>query len=150
MCGLWLICVRGWGRNSRKRTFPFTTSEILSRCIVYVVGEGLFINRYTSASFQDLKEKKEVVEEAAEAAKENGSEDAPANGNGTVSVEYFPAGLVAFVPEYPLAMQVLEGPLPLFHHALCLGFELTDTDASSEKTASRLCTWFLSTWLLHN
>ncbi|KTF78700.1 hypothetical protein cypCar_00032572, partial [Cyprinus carpio] len=32
---------------------------------------------------KDLKEKKEVVEEAAEAAKENGSEDAPANGNGT-------------------------------------------------------------------
>lgn len=72
-----------------------------------------------------------MVEEAAEAAKENGSEDAPANGNGTVSVEYFPAGLVAFVPEYPLAAQVLEGPLPLFHRAaLCLGFELTDTDAS--------------------
>lgn len=92
-----------------------------------------------------------MVEEAAEAAKENGSEDAPANGNGTVSVEYFPAGLVAFVPEYPLAVQVLEGPLPLFHRAaLCLGFELTDTDASYEKTASRLCTWFLSTWPLHN
>ncbi|XP_016373863.1 prothymosin alpha-like isoform X2 [Sinocyclocheilus rhinocerous] len=34
---------------------------------------------------KDLKEKKEVVEEAAEAVKENGSEDAPANGNGTVS-----------------------------------------------------------------
>uniref|UniRef100_A0A8C1SJT7 Uncharacterized protein n=1 Tax=Cyprinus carpio TaxID=7962 RepID=A0A8C1SJT7_CYPCA len=52
--------------NSKKQTFPFTTYEIITRCI-------------------DLKEKKEVVEEAAEAAKENGSEDAPANGNGTVS-----------------------------------------------------------------
>uniref|UniRef100_A0A671LNG0 Uncharacterized protein n=1 Tax=Sinocyclocheilus anshuiensis TaxID=1608454 RepID=A0A671LNG0_9TELE len=75
--------------NSRKQTFPFTTYEILTHCI-------------------DLKEKKEVVEEAAEAVKENGSEDAPANGNGTVSVEYYPSGLVAFFPDEPLATQVLE------------------------------------------
>ncbi|RXN23067.1 taste receptor type 1 member 3-like isoform X3 [Labeo rohita] len=65
------------------------TISTLSYCVMWV----MFIPIYTSLNdkdksiAQDLKEKKEVVEEAAEAAKENGSEDAPANGNGTEAVE---------------------------------------------------------------
>lgn len=62
-----------------------------------------------------------------------------------VSVEYFPAGLVAFVREYSLVAQVSEGPFPLL---LFVWGSRSDTDASCVGAAHFKCSHELGcTWL---
>lgn len=64
-----------------------------------------------------------MVEETEEAAKENGSEEAPANGNGTVSKRrVFPSRPCGFCPRVLARRAGVGGPLP--PAALCLGFEI--------------------------